>query len=76
MGNIYFNPGDNVRLKDNIDGAPTEMKVERKVNTALLNDDKEYKGNSSFLGVKCFWFDKNGRVDSYRFNTKDLEHID
>lgn len=68
--NVFFNPGDVVQLKQDIPNKP-KMIVIKKV-TSMFKHDKE-DSKSMLLGIKCFWFSKDGMYQEQIFNTKDLE---
>jgi len=67
---IYFVPGDIVTIKHNIANKP-EMIVKAK-ETKLIKKDND---NTTFIGIRCFWFKTDGELQEHIFNTKDLVHI-
>lgn len=67
--NIYFNPGDVVTLKQNVPNKPV-MIVIKKANYIFKHDTDSKK--SALKGIKCMWFTKDGQIQEYIFNTKDL----
>lgn len=70
---VYFNPGDVVTIRHDIDNTP-KMWVIEKVVRSLLNKETNEKENL-FLGIKCRWFDNNGDLQEELFSTKDLIKI-
>ena len=72
MDKIYFNPGDIVTLKKRIHNAPSAMLVSTVDKTKL-----KLEGSSNrLLGVTCVWFTDTGFLQTYRFDTKDLKHVE
>ena len=69
---VYFNPGDIVELKKKVSNAPENMIVSSVDKTSL----KMQGSVSRLLGVTCVWFTDNGFIQSHRFDTKDLKHIE
>lgn len=69
---VFFNPGDKVKVK-HFEDVP-EMYVLEKVTKSYLNKETDTK-ESSFIGIKCAWFDKNHVLHTANFSTKDLIHI-
>ena len=67
---VYFNPGDIVTIRHDIDNKPTMFVVE-KVTRSMYNKETNEKENI-FLGIKCRWFDKNQVMQEGLFSTKDL----
>ena len=70
----FFNPGDLVIVKHDIDNKPVMFVVE-KATRSLYNKETNVKENI-FLGVKCRWFDKNQVMHEDVFSTKDLVHYE
>lgn len=70
---IYFNPGQIVTIKHDIENKPKMMVVE-KATRSLINRETGNKENI-FLGVRCRWFDKNQDLQEAIFSTKDLIHV-
>ncbi|MCK5788254.1 MAG: hypothetical protein KAH32_04620 [Chlamydiia bacterium] len=66
---IYFKPGQLVRLNKELPNAPTMMvnKIEKK----KLVPTKD----NLFLGISCIWFHEDGKLQEYRFNSKDLNQV-
>lgn len=64
---VYFNPGDVVQIKHDLDCKPL-MLVKEKA-------QKMIKGDSHFLGIKCLWFTKEGLYQEQIFSTKDLSMV-
>lgn len=67
---VYYNPGDLVTIKHNLENKPTMWVVE-KTSRSLYNKDTNEKENV-FLGIKCRWFDANQVLQEALFSTKDL----
>lgn len=67
---VFFNPGDTVTIKHNIENKP-EMFVVEKVVRSMVNKETQEMENV-FLGIKCRWFDKNQVMHEELFSTKDL----
>jgi len=67
---VYFKPGMLVKLNKGLPNAPTMMvnKVE-KIRVSVSKDNL-------FLGLSCIWFSDDGKLQEYRFNSKDLEQIE
>ncbi len=65
---IYFQPGDTVELKQNVDNKPVMI---------VKSIDKVARGDSApeLLGVTCMWFNTNAELQTARFSTKDLNHV-
>ena len=64
---IFFNAGDLVRIKHDLENRPERMLVVRVKKLHAVS------GNSSLSGIECIWFDKNGMLHKELFSTKDLE---
>lgn len=70
---IFFNPGDIVRIKQNI-AAPNM--VVKHINKAHRKDIDESESTSAkLLGITCFWFSQNDVYQCQLFSTKDLKHV-
>lgn len=69
--NIYFNPGQIVKLKKSIPNSPTMIVVKKE--TSLFKHNKDKK--TALLGIRCRWFTKDGILQEAVFNTKDIELI-
>lgn len=67
---VYFNPGDIVTIRHDIENKPTMFVVE-KCTRSMYNKETNEKENI-FLGIKCRWFDKNHVMQEGLFSTKDL----
>jgi len=65
---VYFKEGDVVYLKQNIANSP-EMIVE-KIEKIFLPGNKVKK---LLIGIRTFWFTKDGAIQKGRFNFKDLK---
>lgn len=73
--NIYFNPGDVVQVKQDLDYKP-KMIVIRKITSMFKNDSKRVEDKRSILrGIKCMWYTSDGVYQEALFNTKDLELV-
>ena len=64
---IFFNAGDLVRVKHDLDNKPDRMLV------VYVKKLKSVTGNSSLSGIECIWFDDNKCLHKEVFSTKDLE---
>lgn len=70
---IYLNPGDIVKLKQNIPNAPIMMVV-KKETSVFKHDPKRLEDKRPILiGIRCRWFTTTGELQESIFNTKDLE---
>lgn len=73
--NIYFNPGDVVQVKQNLNYKP-KMIVVRKITSMFKNDPKRVEDkNSKLRGIRCMWYTLDGLYQEALFNTKDLELV-
>lgn len=65
----YFFPGELVIVKHDIPNKPVMW---------VFSKDSVSKDNEQpvFLGVTCYWFDKNTVLQKQRFSTKDLIHYE
>lgn len=68
---IYFTPGMMVTLKKDIPNKPV-MLVVRKETSIFKHADKD----NILKGIRCMWFNTNGDLHEYVFNTKDLQIIE
>lgn len=68
--NIYFNPGDVVRLKQDIPNKPTMIVVKKE--TSIFKHDKDKIKKPILIGIRCRWFTSQGELQEAVFNTKDL----
>lgn len=66
---VFYNPGDLVKVKHDLDYVPTMYVVEKVVRNIINKDGGK---ESIFSGIKCRWFDKNGVLHEAIFSTKDL----
>ena len=66
---VYYNPGDLVTIKHDLPNKPVMMVVE-KITRNIIN--KSGNTESTFIGIKCRWFDKDQRLEEAIFSTKDL----
>ena len=66
---IYFQPGEVVELRQDIDNKPLMI---------IKSVDKSTDGTSApgLLGITCIWFNTLMELQSARFSTKDLSHVD
>lgn len=69
---VYFQPGDIVTLKQDIQNKP-EMIVFKK--STLTIRSAETSSSAFFKGMICRWFTKDGQLQEATFNTKDLQLI-
>lgn len=67
---VFFNKGDIVRLKQDIENKPS-MVVKKPLKSKFKNDDKV----NLLLGIVCFWFNTQGTYQESVFDTKDLEKV-
>ena len=72
--NIFFNPGDVVQLKQDIPNKP-KMVVVKKVTSIFKYDPRRQEDKPILKGIKCMWFTKNGELQEYIFNTKDITKV-
>lgn len=66
----YFIPGDIVTIRHDIPNKPIAWVVE-KVSRNIKNRDTGEQ-ESTFLGIKCRWFNANGDLQEAIFSTKDI----
>lgn len=67
---IYFSPGDLVQLNKDIPNKPIMMVIRKE--TSMF----KHQSNKDILkGIRCMWFTKNGELQEYVFNTKDISKI-
>ncbi len=71
MEKTFFNPGEIVKLKHNIEHVPTMYVVEK----VTKNFKKENTDTTLFIGIRCRWFDKDSQLQEGIFSSKDLIHI-
>jgi len=67
---IYFRSGDLVTMKHEMPNKPTML---------VQSVDKmniPSKDTGGLLGVTCLWFTNDLALQTHRFNTKDLIHIE
>lgn len=67
---VFFNAGDVVRVKQDIDAPDMVVKHINKMNRQ--SDDNT---GAKLLGITCFWYSKNYEYQSQLFSTKDLKHV-
>ncbi len=67
----FYSPGDLVTLRQNLSNKP-DMVVKSidKVSGSTSADKPK------LLGITCSWFNTNHELQSARFSTKDLKHIE
>ena len=68
---IFFNPGEIVQLKKDVENKPRRMLVHR-VDMMKLKESKK----GQLLGITCIWFTEYGRIQQFRFDSKDLKHVE
>lgn len=70
---VFFNPGDLVTLKKDVDSKPSKMLVSTvdKIRRGSQEVDKD-----RLLGITCVWFTSGGEVQKFRFDSKDLKHTE
>ena len=66
---VYFLPGDEVTLRQDIPNKPT-MYVVKKVNKTIKMGGVK---NDFFQGILCRWFTTTGELQEAVYNTKDLK---
>lgn len=72
MDQVYFMPGDLVRLNKPLPNAPIMM-VTKKETSLFKNKATD---DSTLIGIRCRWFTAGGVLQEAVFNTKDLEKYD
>lgn len=70
---IYFVPGDIVTIKHPLQNKPNKMLVSEKVERSIKLQDGKIE--TSFVGIKCRWFNLNQELQEAIFSTKDLMHV-
>lgn len=70
---VFYNPGDLVTIKHDVDNKPKMFVVEKVVRSMVSKETQEME--NVFLGIKCRWFDKNQVMHEELFSTKDLSKI-
>ena len=68
---VFFAPGDIVTLKQDLENKP--MMLVKSVDKATM---KEPNGRTMLFGITCMWFTNDKSLQSERFNTKDLMHVE
>lgn len=68
---VFFSPGDLVTLKQALPCKPI-MLVES-VDKATM---KAAGAKPMLFGITCIWFTDDKAIQSKRFNTKDLKHVE
>lgn len=66
-----FKPGDLVILKHKELNSPIMLVVSKVYNSPLKHNINNYS-DIYLLGIKCIWFDKQQKLQSYIFSTKDI----
>ena len=72
--NVFFNPGDLVKLKKEVPNSPIMMVV-KKETSVFKHDRKQTDKKPILIGIRCRWFTTNGIIQEAVFNTKDIELI-
>jgi len=70
---VFYNPGDLVTIKHDVDNKPKMFVVEKVVRSMVSKETQEME--NVFLGIKCRWFDKNQVMHEELFSTKDLSKL-
>ena len=65
----YFQPGDLLTLRQNLENKPIMIMVEKSTKTFHFNGSN---GQDHFKGIVCRWFTKTGELQEAILNTKDL----
>lgn len=65
---IYFLPGDEVTLRQDLPNKPTMYVVKKVTKSVRIGDGK----SNVFQGILCRWFTTSGELQESPFNTKDL----
>jgi uncharacterized protein YodC (DUF2158 family) len=65
---LFFSPGDQVMLKQDLDNKPKMM-------VKSVDRLSELHEKPKLLGITCQWFNTNKELQTARFSTKDLIHI-
>ncbi len=71
MDKVYFTPGNTVTLKQELPNKP--VMIVKSKETKTIRDTRE---STHFIGIKCFWFTREGAYQEQIFNTKDLIHTE
>ena len=66
-----FKPGYLVILKHKELNSPIMLVVSKVYNSPLKHNINNYS-DIYLLGIKCIWFDKQQKLQSYIFSTKDI----
>lgn len=69
---IFYNPGDLVKVKHELNNAPVMYVIEKSTKSII---NKSGNKETMFLGIKCRWFDTNNVLREGIFSTKDLMHV-
>lgn len=69
---VFYSPGELVTIRHDLENKPV-MLVKEKVERSFK--DKDGNTNTTFVGIKVQWFDKNQVLREAIFSTKDLMHI-
>lgn len=67
--NVYFNKGDEVILKQNLDNKP--LMVVKRVNKITIKSKANGEART-LKGIDCYWFDDNMSYNEASFSSKDL----
>ncbi len=73
MAMTYFQPGEEVTLKQENTGAP--VMVVKNIKRAPMRSENREEKKSDLMGVVCFWFTSHGLYQEQLFNTKDLVKV-
>jgi len=65
---VFFSPGDTVEIRQAVSNKP--IMIVKSVDRLSTVHEKP-----KLLGITCFWFDAEQKLQSARFSTKDLVHI-
>ena len=63
----YFKEGDVVILRAELPNKPVMM-IDKIVRSMIKT------GTSSLLGIRCFWYDRNGTLNKHLHSTKDIRY--
>lgn len=64
---VFLNPGDLVKLKQDLPNAPIMLVVKKETNVFKHKED-----NNRLKGIRCRWFTTDGILQEAIFSTKDL----
>lgn len=70
----WYAPGEIVKVRHNeLDNVPNMYIVEKVTRT--ITNKTDGSAETIFSGMRCRWFDKDGRLQEAIFSTKDLIHV-